>query len=253
MQHIIEQKKALLARETFSRRPINYGEGMSADEKDRYIQYLVGRLEEAELDKRAMELGVKEFQATFDSVNAGLSALRKEMDILQVELRKERGRRKQAEARARKLDQQLKFVRKNRFGDKRQKAEKVAIFFYEDGSKGREDKDEADRSPYLTEALNYPDKFRNGIFAFLKDGNYPIDNNISERTIRKLTTQRNSMLHFGSDEGVEMAATYHSVISTVKLHGMSVWNYLGEFFKKIFNGCRDFLSLTPANIGLTTS
>ena len=68
-----------------------------------------------------------------------------------------------------------------------------------------------------------------------------------ERTIRKLTTQRNNSLHYGSDEGVEMAVAYHSVISTVKLHGMSCWRYLREFFKKIFNGCRDFFSLTPAN------
>jgi len=76
----------------------------------------------------------------------------------------------------------------------------------------------------------------------------------------------------GSDAGVEMAVAYHSVISTVKLHGMSCWRYLGEFFKKtvqtsemktcfqfsecslsyakIFNGCRDFFSLTPENIGM---
>lgn len=111
-------------------------------------------------------------------------------------------------------------------------------------------KKEADRTPYLTEALNYLDKFWDGIFAYQKDGNYPIDNNIAERTIRKLTTQRNNSLHYGSDAGVEIAVAYHSVISTVKLHGMSCWRYLGEFFKKIFNGCRDFFSLTPANIGM---
>ena len=114
-------------------------------------------------------------------------------------------------------------------------------------------KEETARSPYLTEALNYLKKFWNGIFAYQKDGNYPIDNNIAERTIRKLTTQRNSMLHFGSDEGVEMAAAYHSVISTVKLHGMSSWHFLGEFFQKVFSGCRDFLSMTPLNIGLAYS
>ena len=114
-------------------------------------------------------------------------------------------------------------------------------------------KEETDRTPYLTEALNYLKKFWNGIFAYQKDGNYPIDNNIAERTIRKLTTQRNSMLHFGSDEGVEMAAAYHSVISTVKLHGMSSWHFLGEFFQKVFSGCRDFLSITPLNIGLACS
>lgn len=64
--------------------------------------------------------------------------------------------------------------------------------------------------------------------------------NYAERAIRPLTTQSNSMLHFGSDEGAEMAATYHSKISTVKMQGRSVWEYLGRFFAKIFNGCRDF-------------
>ncbi len=35
-----------------------------------------------------------------------------------------------------------------------------------------------------------------------------------QRTIRKLTTQRNNSLHYGSDAEAEMAATYHSVIGT---------------------------------------
>lgn len=99
------------------------------------------------------------------------------------------------------------------------------------------------------------------IFAFLKDGSLPIDNNLAELAIRPLTTQRNAMLHFGSDEGVEMAATYHSIISTVKMQGRSAWEYVGKFFTKslikrtklslfeflsaktlfeMFNGCRDF-------------
>ena len=75
------------------------------------------------------------------------------------------------------------------------------------------------------------------------------------------------------DKGAEMAATYHSIISTVKLQGRSAWDYLGKFFVKslikriesslfeflsvktlsnIFNGCRDFFSLRPDNIGLAT-
>lgn len=68
------------------------------------------------------------------------------------------------------------------------------------------------------------------IFTFLEDGNLPIDNNLAERIIRKLTTLRNSILPFGTAEGVEMAATYHSVVSTVKLHVQSAWEYLGCFF-----------------------
>ena len=102
----------------------------------------------------------------------------------------------------------------------------------------------------MREALNYLDKFWDNIFAFLKDGDLPIDNNLAERAIRPLTTQRNSMLHFGSDEGAEMVATYHSIISTVKMQGRSAWEYLGKFFTKIFNGCRDFFSMRPDKIGL---
>ena len=592
LQHIISQKHELLARETFSRKIINYSEDMPADQKDRYIHYLVDKVNELDLDKRAMELAVEEFQGIHNNVLEQLAELQRSIAEIKTDLHEERGKRKRAEAKVRKLDQQLKYAQKNKFGDKCQKArkdknkegetdredekdkfdgtdgtistksvqennpieehpvkekkerdvsnrperydtmsvegapvfhptddskvpgriierksvkvysfkmclveeqfdmvhyvepgrkpkwgyfpteghpevitkfegtkatpeflqalayevyvknvtfgllhqwltdmgmtisrntlhnwlkkgkkyldkllvvlkaialekdsivncdetwckvrkydhykkcyiwvlvnkaEKIAIFFYEDGSRSRgvlthflgdaelksimtdgynayvfignelksarfkdtdhqicmahamakfakaanpgsdkaalpfwDDlqlfykqearydeegitseerrkrrqsletkeimirlrsrldmelaKDETVRSPYLTEALNYLDKFWDGIFAYQKDGDYPIDNNIAERTIRKLTTQRNNSLHYGSDDGVEMAVAYHSVISTVKLHGMSCWRYLGEFFKKIFNGCRDFQSLTPYNIGLS--
>ena len=96
-------------------------------------------------------------------------------------------------------------------------------------------KDSEFRSRYYTEALNYLNRFWEELFAYLDDGELPIDNNLSERTIRKLTTQRNNSLHYGSDSGAEMAATYHSVIGTVKLHGSSIWKFIGTFFKNIFN------------------
>ena len=59
--------------------------------------------------------------------------------------------------------------------------------------------------------------------------------------------------HYGSDSGAEMAATYHSVIGTIKLHGSSIWNFIGTFFKNIFNGCRDYVNRIPAKITLATS
>ena len=114
-------------------------------------------------------------------------------------------------------------------------------------------KDSEFRSQYYTEALNYLNRFWKEIFAYLDDGELPIDNNLAERTIRKLTTQRNNSLHYGSDAGAEMAATYHSVIGTVKLHGSSVWNFIGTFFKNIFNGCRDYVNMVPDKITLAAS
>ena len=54
----------------------------------------------------------------------------------------------------------------------------------------------------------------------------------------------------GSDEGAEMAATYHSIISTVKMQGRSAWEYLGKFFTKIFNGCRFFFQYATVSTQL---
>ena len=87
----------------------------------------------------------------------------------------------------------------------------------------------------------------------MDDGELPIDNNLAERTIRKLTTQRNNSLHYGRDAGAEMASTYHSVIGTVKLHVSSIWTFTGTFFKNIFNGCRDYVNMVPDKITLATS
>ena len=80
---------------------------MSADEKDRFIQYLVDKVNTYELNKRATELAVEEFQSTFDSVSASLEYLKKEMAEIKAELLEERSKRKKAEVKARKLE--LKF------------------------------------------------------------------------------------------------------------------------------------------------
>ena len=110
--------------------------------------------------------------------------------------------------------------------------------------------DEGQKSCYMQETLNYLHKFWKEAFTYIKDGRYPISNNLAERAVRPFTTKRKNSLHFGSDEGAEIAAVYHCIISTVKLQGGSAWDYLGKFFTGIFNGCRDFLSPSPQNIDL---
>ena len=77
--------------------------------------------------------------------------------------------------------------------------------------------EEEQKSCYMREALNYLHKFWNEAFTYIKDGRYPISNNLAERAVRPFTTKRKNSLHFGSDEGAEIAAVYHSIISTVKL------------------------------------
>ena len=84
---------------------------MSADEKERYIRSLLDKINMFELDKRATELAVEEFQSTFDSVSASLESLKKDMETLKAELCEERSKRKKAEAKAIKLEQKLKKIR----------------------------------------------------------------------------------------------------------------------------------------------
>ena len=167
-----------------SRSPINYSEDMPSDQKDRYIRYLIEQYEEKDLELRAIKQAVEEFQSIHDGVAASLANLQKEMAEMKGELSSERSKRKAAEARVQKLEQQLKYAQKNRS-------------------------------------------------TMVKPGN--------ERDYDKAKK---------SNLNAELAAAYHSVISTVKLHDMSSWHYLGEFFQKIVCGCRDFLRLTPQNIGL---
>lgn len=56
LRQFIVQKRELLSRETFSRRAFNRCENMSDEMKNRYVEYLIERLENAELDNRAMKL-----------------------------------------------------------------------------------------------------------------------------------------------------------------------------------------------------
>lgn len=96
---------------------INYSEDMPADQEDRYIHYLVDKANELDLDRRAMELAVEECQGIHNNVLEQLAELQRSIAEIKAELHEERGKRKRAEAKARKLDQQLKYARKNKFDE----------------------------------------------------------------------------------------------------------------------------------------
>lgn len=67
--------------------------------------------------------------------------------------------------------------------------------------------------------------------------------------MRPFTALRKVIQHYGSDEGAEMASVYLSVVSTVKLVGVSVWRFLGDSFEDAVTGGRKrlgHLRLSPA-------
>ena len=91
-------------------------------------------------------------------------------------------------------------------------------------------KDSEFRSRYYREALNYLNRFWKEIFAYLDDGELPIDNNLAERTIRKLTTQRNNSLHYGSG----CRCRDGSNLSQCDRNGKASWQFYLELHRNFF-------------------
>ena len=87
----------------------------------------------------------------------------------------------------------------------------------------------------MLKAVNYLQSFWKQLMAWRNDGNYSIDNNLAERSIRPLTVQRKNSMMFGSETGSrrplvridntlaekEISTIYHTIIETCKLAGKS--------------------------------
>lgn len=121
LSEIVNQKRELLMRDTFSRPALNRSEDMSDDQKDRFIDYLADRVTVLDLDKRAMELVLEDFLKTQQQMLDKIASLENGQKALQDSLDEETRKRKAAEHKAQRLDEQLKYANANRFGDKRQK------------------------------------------------------------------------------------------------------------------------------------
>lgn len=121
LQHIIEQKRELLARESISRPALDYSEGMTAEEQKRYINYLVERLEQADLGLRARDAVLQDFldkQKEYDERLSKLDNVLSKVSSLESSLKEKDRKLKSAERKVADLTAKLKFAEKNRFGDK---------------------------------------------------------------------------------------------------------------------------------------
>lgn len=105
----------------------------------------------------------------------------------------------------------------------------------------------------MEKAVNYLDHFWNQVFLYRKDGDYTIDNSLAERCIRPLANERKNSLFFGSDKMARVSAAYHSIVSTCKLQGYSILEYLKKFFEEIVAGNRDYGKLMPSTIGISAN
>ena len=121
LQHIIEQKRELLARESISRPALDYSQRMTAEQQKRYINYLVERLEQADLGLRARDAVLQDFldqQKEYDERLSKLDNVLSKVSSLESSLKEKDRKLKLAERKVADLTAKLKFAEKNRFGDK---------------------------------------------------------------------------------------------------------------------------------------
>jgi transposase len=88
------------------------------------------------------------------------------------------------------------------------------------------------KSP-IGEAVGYARKQWGALTRYLDDGDLAIDNNVSERALRKVVVGRGNWLFCGNDEGGRRAAILYSLVGTCKGHGLDPWAYLRDVLARI--------------------
>ena len=94
----------------------------------------------------------------------------------------------------------------------------------------------------MRKALDYvTSKYRN-------DGSLTIDNTSAERAIRPFTVKRKNSLFFSSEDGIESALKYHTLIETCKNVGLNVKEYLTYVFSRPIECDNDYEKLLPSGV-----
>lgn len=98
----------------------------------------------------------------------------------------------------------------------------------------------------LRSAVGYAVRQREPLMRVLADGRLPLENNRSERGLRRIATGRKVWLFCGSDDHAESAAGLYSVIASARLHQLDPELYLRDIFRVLAHWPRDrYLELAP--------
>lgn len=149
LQHVIEQKQALLVRESVSCPAFDYSEGMTSEEQKRYITYLADRVRQDDLEKRAMQLVLQDFldkQKEYEGRLSQLDEVLSRVDSLEEALLEKGRQLEAAERKVSDLTAKLKFADKNRYGHKSQSSKKSRSGNDENSDRNH-DKEDFDGTP----------------------------------------------------------------------------------------------------------
>jgi transposase len=98
----------------------------------------------------------------------------------------------------------------------------------------------------LRSALGYCVRQRAALCRFLEDGRLKLDNNASERELKRVATGRKAWLFVGSDDHAHAAAALFSLIATCKLHRIEPEQYLRDVLRVLVHWPRErYLELCP--------
>ena len=98
----------------------------------------------------------------------------------------------------------------------------------------------------LRSALGYVVRQREALRGFLADGRLRLDNNVSERELRRIAVGRKAWLFVGSDDHAQATANLFTLIASCKLHDLDPEVYLRDLFRVLVHWPRDrYLELTP--------
>lgn len=99
---------------------------------------------------------------------------------------------------------------------------------------------------FLRTALGYAYRQRGPLTRFYDDGRLRLDNNASERALRRIAVGRKAWLFVGSDDHAQAAGNLMTLISSARLHGLDPEAYLRDLFRVLPYWPRErFLELCP--------
>ena len=85
----------------------------------------------------------------------------------------------------------------------------------------------------MAEAVNYTLNQWNELNVYTTDGAVPIDNNMSERDVKRIVLNRKNSLFVGNERGGQTAAILSSLTSTCRRHGIDPQRYLTQLLTNL--------------------
>jgi transposase len=98
----------------------------------------------------------------------------------------------------------------------------------------------------LAAAIGYVRNQWQALNRFVQDGRLRLDNNASERALRRIAVGRKNWLFAGSEAAAERACVLYSLLASCRLHGINAFDYLCDVLVRIGDHpARRVLELAP--------